>query len=98
MRIFSIVFSIFVVVIGVVFAVKNSVGVNVDFVVYQGSAPLSLALILAFALGALFGVIVCFIVILKLKRTIYKMEKTHQLELKENALTKSKFNTHQEAD
>lgn len=96
MRVVSIIFSILVILVGVVFAMKNATSVNVDFVIYQGTAPLSLALVLAFALGALFGVVVSFIVVLKLKRTISRMEKVHQSEFKDYDRHKQLYSTHQD--
>lgn len=83
MRVLSIIFSVLVIFAGVAFALRNSSSVNVDFVVYQGAAPLSLALVLAFALGALFGVVVSFIMILKQKRTISRLEKLSQVDTHE---------------
>jgi len=84
MRIVSIIASILIIFIGVVFALKNSANVTIDFGAYQGSAPLSLALVLAFALGAIFGAIGSLLVIVKLKRSLSKLERLASTERKDH--------------
>ena len=87
MKIVSIIFTIVVVLIGVSFAVLNKETVPINFFnLYQFEhVVISLALIIAFAAGALAGLLASLAIILRLKRSKNRLEK----ELKKSDQSRS---------
>lgn len=77
MKIFSILFSIIIVVIGVTFAVLNTTPVTINlFEKWQfEDVALSRALIIAFAIGAISGILAGLMMIFNLKQTNSKLKK-----------------------
>ncbi len=77
MRIFSIIISALIVLLVVTFTVLNTTVVPVDLLIPEKPIMVnfSLAVMLAFGLGALLGMLAASLVILKLKRTNNRLEK-----------------------
>ncbi len=76
MRILRLVFLLAIFVVGLAFAVINSNPVRVEYYFGGGELPLALALILAFALGALLGMIVHAGKVFRLKREISSLRRS----------------------
>lgn len=83
MRIISIFFMVAIVIFGITFATLNSESVTVNYYVDQSTLPLSLLLVLVFAMGCLLGVIVGLWLVLKAKIRNYRMRQKLRLAEKE---------------
>ncbi len=83
MRIISIFFMLAIVIFGITFATLNSESVTVNYYVDQSTLPLSLLLVLVFAMGCLLGVIVGLWLVLKAKIRNYRMRQKLRLAEKE---------------
>ena len=79
LRIVRLVFYILILLLGLSFAVLNgeSISLNYYFGVWQ--APLSLALVLVMALGALLGMVACLGPLMKLKNEVSTLRKAAKL-------------------
>jgi putative membrane protein len=82
-RIISIFFMLAIVIFGITFATLNSESVTVNYYVDQSTLPLSLLLVLVFAMGCLLGVIVGLWLVLKAKIRNYRMRQKLRLAEKE---------------
>lgn len=83
MRIISIFFLLIIVIFGITFATLNSESVTINYYVGQSSLPLSLLLVLVFALGCLIGIIVGFWLLIKAKMSNYRLRQRLTLAEKE---------------
>lgn len=68
MRIFSYFFIVFLIIVGVSFAVLNAAPVTIHYYFGVNELPLSLLLILCFIFGVLLGLVMSLIVYLRYKR------------------------------
>lgn len=73
MRIISYFFLLAIVIFGMIFAILNSESVTVNYYLNQSTLPLSLLLVIVFALGCLIGMVVGFWLLLKAKIQNYRM-------------------------
>jgi len=90
MKLLSIIFTFLIIILGAVFAILNAEPVSIKLYIGQMEpyrVALSLALIIAFALGAIAGILAASMIILKLKRANSKLDKEHKaIELKNSGL------------
>jgi lipopolysaccharide assembly protein A len=82
-RILSYIVLLIIVLFGVTFALLNSQAVTVNYYLGQSTLPLSLLLVLVFALGCLCGVIACAWLVMKTKLDNYRLRKQLSLAEKE---------------
>ncbi len=83
MRIISYFFLLVIVVFGITFATLNSESVTINYYFDQSSLPLSLLLVLVFALGCLIGMVVGFWLLIKAKIHNYRLRQRLGLAEKE---------------
>ena len=83
MRIISYFFLLVIVLFGMTFATLNSESVTINYYLGQSTLPLSLLLVLVFALGCLVGMLVGFWLVIKAKMTNYRMKQRLSLAEKE---------------
>lgn len=83
MRIVSYFFILVIVIFGVAFAALNSESVTINYYFSQSTLPLSLLLVLVFALGCLIGMIVGFWLLIKAKLSNYRLRQRLTLAEKE---------------
>ena len=83
MRIISYLFIIVIVLFGISFATLNSESVIINYYIGQSALPLSLLLVLVFALGCLMGIIVGLWLLLKAKILNYRLRQRLSLAEKE---------------
>lgn len=83
MRIISYFFLLAIVIFGTTFATLNSESVTVNYYFDQSTLPLSLLLVIVFALGCLIGMIVGFWLVLKAKIQNYRMRQKLSMAEKE---------------
>ena len=83
MRIISFFFLIIIVMFGVTFATLNSESVTINYYFGQSTLPLSLLLVLVFALGCLIGMLVGFWLVIKAKLQNYRIKQRLSLAEKE---------------
>lgn len=83
MRIISYFFLLVIVIFGVTFATLNSESVTINYYFDQSSLPLSLLLVLVFALGCLIGMLVGFWLLIKAKLNNYRLRQRLGLAEKE---------------
>ncbi len=82
-RVIGLIFILVVLVFGLTFGIMNAESVQIDYYFGIGQMPLSLILVIAFVVGALFGAVVNVGMILKLKRQIFKLRKEVRVTEKE---------------
>jgi putative membrane protein len=82
-RIISYFFLLVIVLFGMTFATLNSESVTINYYLGQSTLPLSLLLVLVFALGCLVGMLVGFWLVIKAKMTNYRMKQRLSLAEKE---------------
>lgn len=73
MRIVSYFFLLVIVLFGMTFATLNSESVTINYYFSQSTLPLSLLLVLVFALGCLLGMVVGFWLLIKAKIQHYRI-------------------------
>jgi lipopolysaccharide assembly protein A len=83
LRIISYFFILVIVLFGMTFATLNSESVTINYYLGQSTLPLSLLLVLGFALGCLIGMIVGFWLLIKAKIANYRLRSRLQLAEKE---------------
>lgn len=83
MRIISYFFLLAIIIFGMTFATLNSESVTVNYYFDQSTLPLSLLLVIVFAMGCLIGMIVGFWLVLKAKIQNYRMKQKLSLAEKE---------------
>lgn len=83
LRIISYFFILVIVLFGMTFATLNSESVTINYYLGQSTMPLSLLLVLGFALGCLIGMIVGFWLLIKAKIINYRLRSRLQLAEKE---------------
>ncbi|HEX4045023.1 MAG TPA: LapA family protein [Gammaproteobacteria bacterium] len=83
MHIISYLLLLIIVIFGVTFATLNSESVTINYYLGQSTLPLSLLLVLVFALGCLMGIIVGFWLLLKSKVSNYRLKQRLTLAEKE---------------
>lgn len=83
MRIVSYFFLLIIVIFGMTFATLNSESVTINYYFGESSLPLSLLLVLTFALGCLIGMIVGFWMLIKVKVVNYRLQQRLTLAEKE---------------
>lgn len=85
MRIINYLLWIMVILIGVSFAVLNAQATHFNYFINEVQLPLSLMLVLAFALGGVLGVFASLLMIIKYKKEAHYLKrqlKQHQAEKK----------------
>ncbi len=83
MRIISYFFLLVIVLFGMTFATLNSESVTINYYFGNSTMPLSLLLVLVFALGCLIGMMVGFWLLIKSKLINYRLKQRLQLVEKE---------------
>ena len=83
MRIISYFFLLIIVLFGMTFATLNSESVTINYYLGQSTLPLSLLLVLAFALGCLIGMMVGIWLLIKAKLVSYRLRQRLNLAEKE---------------
>jgi putative membrane protein len=79
LRIIRLVFYILILLLGLSFAVLNGENISLNYYFGVWQAPLSLALVLVMALGALLGVVACLGQLMKLKNEVGTLRKAAKL-------------------
>lgn len=82
-RLVYIIFSLVLLVIGILFAVLNADPVTLHYYFGDKNFPLSLILIIAIIIGAILGIIASSGIVIKLKRENSKLRKLSELSEKE---------------
>jgi putative membrane protein len=82
-RIISYFFLLVIVLFGMTFATLNSESVTINYYLGQSTLPLSLLLVLVFALGCLIGMFVGFWLLIKAKLLNYRLRQRLTLAEKE---------------
>jgi len=82
-RIISYFFLLIIVIFGMTFATLNSESVTINYYFGQSSLPLSLLLVLAFALGCFIGMVVGIWLLIKAKILNYRLRQRLNLAEKE---------------
>jgi putative membrane protein len=82
-RIFSYIFLLLIVLIGISFATLNSDLVDVNYYVGKKEMPLSLLLALVFGVGCLLGIFVGFLILVKTKIKNYRLKQRLKMAEKE---------------
>ncbi|VVC75936.1 Lipopolysaccharide assembly protein A [Aquicella siphonis] len=83
MRILSYFFLLVIVLFGTTFAALNYESVTINYYLGQSTLPLSLLLVIVFALGCLIGMIVGFWMLIKSKISNYRLRQRLQMAEKE---------------
>ena len=83
MRIISYFFLLIIIIFGMTFATLNSESVTINYYLGQSSLPLSLLLVLVFALGCFTGMVVGFWLLIKSKILNYRLRQKLALAEKE---------------
>lgn len=82
-RVFSLIFFLLILVIGLTFAVLNAEPVKLDYYFGSQYVPLSLTLVLALILGAIFGALASAGLVLRVKRENARLQKAIKVAEKE---------------
>ena len=83
MRIFSYIFILVVVFLGVTFATLNSDLVNINYYIGQKEMPLSLLISITFGVGCLLGILVGLWILFKTKMKNFRLKQRLKLAEKE---------------
>lgn len=83
MRIISYCLLLIIVIFGMTFATLNSESVTLNYYIGQSTMPLSLLLVLVFALGCLIGLLVGFWLMIKSKLSNYRLRQKLNIAEKE---------------
>lgn len=83
MRIISYFFLLAIVIFGMTFATLNSESVTINYYLGQSTLPLSLLLVIVFALGCLVGMVVGIWLLIKAKMTNYRIKQRLAMAEKE---------------
>lgn len=83
MRIFSYLALLIILILGVSFAILNATPVTINYYIGQQHIPLSLLLVIAFALGCLIGIFVGTFMYCRLKSQNYKLKNRIKMAEKE---------------
>ena len=83
MRVLSYFLLLIIVLFGMTFATLNSESVTINYYFDQATLPLSLLLVLVFALGCLIGMLVGFWLLIKAKLINYRLKQRLNLAEKE---------------
>ena len=83
MRIISYFFLLVIVLFGMTFATLNSESVTINYYFGESTLPLSLLLVIVFALGCLVGMVVGFWLVIKAKIANYRLRQRLTLAEKE---------------
>ena len=82
-RIIQFVVVLLIFVVGIVFHIRNDTPVTLDFYAASFDVPLSWALVAAFAVGAVIGIIVMLQSALRVRAENRRLQKKHQLATEE---------------
>ena len=82
-RIFSYIFILLIVLIGISFATLNSDAVNINYYIGEKELPLSLLLALVFGFGCVLGILVGVWILIKTKIKNYRLQQRLKLAEKE---------------
>ncbi len=74
MRIFSYIFLLLIILLGISFAVLNSGMVSINYYIGHKMMPLSLLVVLVFAAGCLLGILVGMLLLVKAKLKSYRLK------------------------
>jgi putative membrane protein len=74
MRIISYLFLLLIVLFGITFAALNAESVTINYYIDQATLPLSLLLVIVFALGCLIGVLTSLWLLIKMKLTQFRLK------------------------
>lgn len=83
MRLISYFFLLVIILFGMTFATLNSESVTINYYIGQSTLPLSLLLVLGFALGCLIGMLVGFGLLIRSKLSNYRLRQRLNLAEKE---------------
>lgn len=83
MRIISYLFLLIIILFGITFATLNSEPVTINYYFGQDKIALSLLIVLAFALGCLIAMLVCFLLLVKAKLVNYRLRQKLNLAERE---------------
>ncbi len=83
MRMISYFFLLLIVIFGMTFATLNSASITIDYYFYQSTLPLSLLLVIVFAMGCLIGMVVGIWLLIKAKMLNYRLRQRLQVAEKE---------------
>lgn len=83
LRIVRFVLFLIILIAGLGFALLNTELVRINYYFGQWEMPLSLTMVIAAAVGALFGVISCLGIVFRLKREVSHLRRTVKLSEKE---------------
>lgn len=83
MRIFTFVMILLIIILGVTFATLNSTAVTVNYYLAKATLPLSLLIVIVFALGGLVGIAIGLWLFFKLKLKNYRLKQQLKLAEKE---------------
>lgn len=83
MRIISYFFLLIIILFGMTFAALNSESVTINYYFDQSALPLSLLLVIVFALGCLIGVVAGLLLLIKAKVHHYRLQQRLTLAEKE---------------
>ena len=83
MRILSYLFLVLIIILGVTFATLNSEIVTIHYYISQRTMPLSMLLVIVFALGCLMGMLAATWFIIKTKMKNYRLRRQLTLAEKE---------------
>lgn len=84
MRILSYFFLLIIILFGMTFAALNYESVTVNYYLGESTLPLSLLLVIVFALGCLVGMVVGFWMLIRAKISNYRMR--HRLQIAEKEI------------
>ena len=74
MRIISYIFLLLIVLFGITFAALNAESVTINYYFDQATIPLSLLLVIIFALGCLIGMLTSLFLLIKIKINNYRLK------------------------
>lgn len=83
MRIINFIFILLIIIFGITFAILNSASVTLNYYIGQLSTPLSLILVIAFAVGCFVGIVVGIGLFIKMKVANYHLQQRLNLAEKE---------------
>ncbi|MES2217775.1 MAG: LapA family protein [Pseudomonadota bacterium] len=83
MRIFSYIFVILIILLGISFATLNSGTIDINYYIGHKVMPVSLLIAMVFAIGCLLGIIVGLWILIKTKLKNYRLKQKLKLAQKE---------------
>lgn len=78
-RLFFLILALLLLVLGITFAVQNAAPVTLNYYLGSLTAPLSLIVVLAIALGALLGVVTSMLLVFGQRRKVARLQRKLQM-------------------